>query len=732
MELLDRVAKRFGYTKPLPVAPEEAKAAPVMNNAQLISAVMTALSDGVAPEKSYAQLVEAYKSWVYTSIDKIAKTVAMLPLHLYVYRRQGGQKVLEPSGVRMALKQINTAGERQYALKQMGLKKEEVFDHPFLTLINHPNGIMSRMVLWYETLIRMELGGMCGWHLANNRLGLPAEIWPLPLTKTAELKPRITSALQIQDWVYTDQALRKTFLPQEILLLKYPNPASPFQGFSPLMAQTYPYDIDLFLMQQQRALFQNKGIPGIHMHTEQHLEPDQVKEVLEQLRAQWGSATRSGQPLVTHSGLSAEKSGWSNKDAMLTEVAKWAREKMITSYDLSEGKLGLVSDVNRANMEALDDTFVLECLKPKCMLIEEQIEAFLLPRYDAGLSCDFILPDTGNREYELKEEEMLLKNYVVVINEVRAKRGLDPKPWGERPWIPLGVMQEGTEPTPPEPPTPPKKELEEKGAAARARRWQQFVARTAGWERLIAGQMRGYFAHQKSEVIARLEHLGPRVEANYAGWSRKKMKEHIATKSRFDDINIDQRTEAARLKLMFRPAMTEMVDQGGGRILRELGASIMFNVNDPRVQKWLGTRLERFSEEVAGVTFDEIKKILNVGFSEGQPITAIADTLREKFDSYEKYRALMIARTEVVAATNQADILAITQAGIEDRVEKIWLTAGDENVRPTHEQAGRDYADGIPITEDFSVGGDEMSAPGNGSDPGENINCRCTMDYQKA
>jgi hypothetical protein len=502
------------------------------------------------------------------------------------------------------------------------------------------------------------------------------------------------------------------------------------------MAQTYPYDIDLFLLQQQRSLFQNKGIPGIHLHTDSPMTKDQAKEIRDQVTEQWGSATQSGRPLITHSGLKADKTGWSNKESAIAEVGKDMRERLISSYDLSEGKLGLVGDVNRANMDALNDTFVLECLKPKTMLIEEQIEAFLLPRWDRGLFCDFDLPDTGDREADRAEEEMALRNFAITINEWRAGKGKDPVPWGNKPWFSFGNTQD-PDAVPTEPPPPAKGEGgegEEKAASvvARARRWRRFIARQTPWEKMITSQMKGYFENVGSEVIARLNKLGPRVEAQYSGWSRKAVQEHIAKKGVGDDINIDKRAEAARLRLLVKPPVTALVEQGGKRILREIGVNFAFDVNDPAVAKWLGSRMGMFSEEVAGTTFDDIRAVLRQGFSDGKPLSVIADTLRETFDSYDKYRAPLIARTETIAASNKADLLAIRQAGIEEKVVKTWLTAGDEHVRPSHVQAGQQYADGIPIGDMFHVGDDEMDAPGNGSDPAESINCRCATGYEKA
>jgi hypothetical protein len=247
--------------------------------------------------------------------------------------------------------------------------------------------------------------------------------------------------------------------------------------------------------------------------------------------------------------------------------------------------------------------------------------------------------------------------------------------------------------------------------------------------------MKGYFQNVGSEVIARLHKLGPRVEAQYAGWSRKAVQEHIAKKGVGDDINIDKKAEAARLKLLVKPPVTALVEEGGKRILREIGVDFAFNVNDPKVAKWLGSRMDMFSSEVAGTTFDDIRAVLRQGFSDGKPLSVIADTLRETFDSYEKYRAPLIARTETIAASNKADLLAIRQAGIEEKVVKGWLTAGDEHVRDSHREAGIKYGkEPIGIDEMFVLEDpdDEMDAPGNGSEAAQNINCRCSTFYDKA
>jgi len=417
-------------------AKEKAIAAPQIG--AIIGSYITQALAASDAEIPYSQLIDAYKSWVYTCIDKIAKSVAMIPLKLYIYRRKG-QKVSDLSW--RAHYRAADQAERRYILKQMQLEREQILDHPFLDLIQKPNGIMTRFSLWYETMVRLEVGGKCGWYLPKNKLGLPQEIIPLPLTKYASLKPKVSSDLEIEYWSYRDGNIDRRFLPDEVLFIHYPHPASPFYGMSPLIAQAYPYDIDLFLMQQQRALLANQAVPGLTMTTDQKLTKAQAEELMGWIKEQYGGPLKAGDTMIFHSGLKPEKAAFTAREMMIDEVARYAREKLISAFDLSEGKLGLVRDVNRANMEALNETFVNECLRPKCMLIEEVIETFLLPRYDEGLTCDFILPDLSEREILLKERELNLKNYYTTINEEREKEGRPPVPWGDKPWAPFNLMQ---------------------------------------------------------------------------------------------------------------------------------------------------------------------------------------------------------------------------------------------------------------------------------------------------
>src|SRR4030065_1704330 len=104
----------------------------------------------------------------------------MRPIQMFTLRGAGGQKILDPMSIYVRAKEFETEAERILFLKDMGVEKREVTSHPFLDLIRRPNDIMSKMVLWYETVVRMEIGGLCAWDLPRNGLGLPGEVSPPP------------------------------------------------------------------------------------------------------------------------------------------------------------------------------------------------------------------------------------------------------------------------------------------------------------------------------------------------------------------------------------------------------------------------------------------------------------------------------------------------------------------------------------------------------------------------
>lgn len=120
-------------------------------------------------------------------------------------------------------------------------------------------------------------------------------------------------------------------------------------------------------------------------------------------------------------------------------------------------------------------------------------------------------------------------------------------------------------------------------------------------------------------------------------------------------------------------------------------------------------------------TNKRIQKIIEEGLRNGEGRTEIAEKILELGEIDSKVRAIRIANTETHSAMSQTfHELALEEDILE---EHEWVTAGDERVRYSHEEADGQR---VPVDEPFFVDGEYLYFPGdtNGS-PGNIINCRC-------
>jgi SPP1 gp7 family putative phage head morphogenesis protein len=128
--------------------------------------------------------------------------------------------------------------------------------------------------------------------------------------------------------------------------------------------------------------------------------------------------------------------------------------------------------------------------------------------------------------------------------------------------------------------------------------------------------------------------------------------------------------------------------------------------------------------EYSSAYYSELSELISNSMVSGKSYLDIAKEIKDK-TNMSLNDSLRIARTEGHFAMNQAKVDVLNEAvdaGLQ--IKKRWIAAHDDRTRENHA-----HMDGIEvdIDENFNVNGDYMSAPGLGSDPAENINCRCTF-----
>lgn len=120
-----------------------------------------------------------------------------------------------------------------------------------------------------------------------------------------------------------------------------------------------------------------------------------------------------------------------------------------------------------------------------------------------------------------------------------------------------------------------------------------------------------------------------------------------------------------------------------------------------------------------------IKRIIQKSGNEGLSIPDTSKLLLSEWRSLSKSRSVVIARTEIISASNYGSLTGAQSTGLE--IDKIWIWTRDSRTRERH----RNVDQRVDINANFNVGGESLPYPGGGSIPSNNIQCRCTVGYKR-
>ena len=392
---------------------------------------------GYQPSVTWYQLCNMFVSWEYTAVEKIARTLSSLPAKLYRYEKVGTGKTVKPWLVKSMLYGnyglTNQYGNHYKTMKDAGIKRVEVDEHPFLDLVNNPNPDIVRSDFWRLLAIHLELNGAVGIYKTKYKFGNPTELYILPTTWTGQFKPvpDLTGERLISKYRLIDQDLNTEFDHEEIIWPHYTSLRNPFEGMSAIKAQLYAFNIDQYLNQQITSFYKNGAMFSNMFETEQQLTQEQYDTIAGQLTNYQG-AKNAFQKFILHSGLKVSKPmNTTAREAMVQEVETMARDKILSAHDMSAGKIGLTAHQNRSNLEVVDMGFFNECIRPRAMLITEYFDKYCVKNYDENLDFEFDYPHFEDKTLQLHERQQNLSTGYSSINEEREKSGEVPVEGGD-------------------------------------------------------------------------------------------------------------------------------------------------------------------------------------------------------------------------------------------------------------------------------------------------------------
>lgn len=694
MNLFQRVVDRL-----LPARKEQART---------LASIFQSWSTGSSPRIDVNNM-ESYlgkyadQAWVYSCINIIATKAASVPLKVY---RKNGDNL------------------------------DAIADHPLQLLLESVNPFMNGYDLMEGTHGFKELTGNAYWLLDKLVDGKPTEIYPLN-PKCVKVK---TDAKGFPiGYIYeivpgqTGQFYDLT----EVLHFKSWNPLDYLYGLPPICPARDSSDTMMFSDQYNKAFFQNGAEPGGVLSSEQTLDEDNKKEISKGWAKLHQGSRKAHKVAVLDGGLKWTSTSATHSDMQFPELKRMTREDVLTVFTMPPVMVGVFDEANYSNADVQRRIFWMDCIIPRLKKIEGVInerlvriwDKTLIVRFDLG-SVEELAEDTNKRA---QADNWNVQAGILTVNEIRKERHLDEVAWGDTWYAPFGlapVVLPGEEPvtttptdTPPPPPpesgkavslkeTPP--EAIDEMKVRRDALWVRYKDLTDSLEKQWLPVMRSLFNEQEKEVIHNLRESDWKKTVD-----QNRLNKLFHVKQSVDVILFDRANARRDFRRDGHKLIEKTVKVSADNQIEDNNLGIDFNLSNPEVRSWINTKAFKFSEEVNQTTEEALRRELTEAISLGESLSAVEDRVAKVFDIARGSRTAMIARTEVISASNEGAVASYKQSGVVEGVE--WISSRDNRVREEHQIDGETVQLGGVFSNGLEYPGDPKGEPSNV------INCRCTV-----
>ena len=658
---------------------------------------------------------------VFACVSKIAKKVANTKFKLYkVGGRAGSEKITEQT------------------------------NHPLLDLLAQVNPFTTKFAMMDLTQTYQELLGNSYWLKVRREGGggKPLELWALR-PDWVTIKPDAENFIKSYEYRMPD-GRTQTFNPKDIIHFKQVNPKSAIYGLPTIKAAMDIVRTSIYASQWNMNFFHNSAIPDTLLIRKTEMSPDEKKEFREQWEDKYQGVKNAHKLGIMTGEVEFKQLMMSLRDMEFSKLTETTTQQILTAFGVPKAILGL-QGMNRAEAEAQIYAFLSETIEPKIRALVEILNEFLVPEYGDNFYLDFVDPTPENRELITKEYESALRNNWMVINEVRDREGLPPLEGGWDFYMPLAMMPAGG-----------LKEGQKaiKVGGIKAKKYYT-TKKEREQERLremvLAGKRSLKLKMQLKEELVKCfirktpKKLNPEQrkahwkehdkllladEKLFAALTRKLLKrqedrvqealesEHtgkrMGRKVKYD-VGVDWGVEDRVFIELSIPVFTDIIERRGKRAAQLIGAE-PFALTE-KVQKFIKKKSFKFAHQVNETTQKKLRKALSEGVKEGEGVNELSKRVAKVFKIRRGAESERIARTEVLSASNEANIEAYDQSGVIEAKE--WLTTMDGRERPWHGAMDGEGADGsVKTHQKFSNG---LMFPGDpAGDAAEVINCRCT------
>ena len=356
-------------------------------------------SRNIAPSRTTGEFLQAYSSmpWLRAATAKISHSVAATPWKVYAIKSKATGKYVRAKAIQRAdfdfrAKMIKNA-------KYSG-ELDEILDHPILDLLDASNAFLTGIETRQLTAAYIDLVGETFWLLEREGLlGTPIRAWIVPPSWVKKIPTTDRPYYEIS----VNGEVREVPI-TEMISFKTPNPVNPYlRGTGLAQAIGDELDTDEFAAKYIKQWFYNGATPPILITpAEGQVDPAEFKRLeqswLNKLQGFW----KSNKPFFSSRKVEVHELNSTFQEMQLVELRKHERDVIIQTFGVPPELLGILTNSNRATIDAADYIMSRYVVLPRLEYIRAVLQERLVPLFDDRIIIDYESPIKEDKAFQLQ------------------------------------------------------------------------------------------------------------------------------------------------------------------------------------------------------------------------------------------------------------------------------------------------------------------------------------------